>query len=88
MTSEAEKLRELEERLSALEQDRTGNGRRLADLRGFLERLVPVEVRRHLRTAQREQLLAARAYLDHVIERIDDEDASRERAAPRRVNVD
>jgi hypothetical protein len=37
----------------------------------WLERLVPSEVRAHLRASQREQLLALRAWLDMAIQRIE-----------------
>jgi hypothetical protein len=37
----------------------------------WLERMVPSEVRAHLRASQREQLLALRAWLDVAIQRID-----------------
>jgi hypothetical protein len=37
----------------------------------WLERLVPSDVRVHLRASQREQLLALRAWLDMAIQRID-----------------
>jgi hypothetical protein len=37
----------------------------------WLERLVPSEVRAHLRASQREQLLALRAWLDVAIQRIE-----------------
>jgi hypothetical protein len=37
----------------------------------WLERIVPSEVRAHLRASQREQLLALRAWLDVAIQRIE-----------------
>jgi hypothetical protein len=37
----------------------------------WLERMVPSEVRAHLRASQREQLLALRAWLDVAIQRIE-----------------
>ena len=88
MMSEAQKIEDLEERISALERDRSRGSRPLTDLRELLERLVPTEVRQHLRTSQREQVMAVRAYLDYIIERIDEEETTRERRAPRRVNVE
>jgi hypothetical protein len=65
----------LEERLAELEaQD---------GLVGPLERLlgeaIPPEARDHMRAARKEQLLAARSFLDHWIERLDRKPMPRER---------
>ena len=43
----------------------------------WLERLVPSEVRTHLRASQREQLLALRAWLDIAIQRIEQSECPR-----------
>ena len=64
---ERDKIQELEARLDRLEREQPPQ-----HLRDWLDRLVPREVRQHLRAARREQLLAARAYLDHVIQRMDE----------------
>jgi hypothetical protein len=40
----------------------------------LMHRLFPQEARKHLKTAGREQLLAARVYLDKWIERLDEEE--------------
>lgn len=64
----AGRLAELEERLERLEKRRGGAG-----VEGLLRTLLPPEVRKHLRTAQKEQLLAARAFIDHWIERTERE---------------
>lgn len=64
MVSEAERIRELEERLEQLEAElkrREGGG--LSDLVGSL---LPSEVRRHLRAACREQMLAVSSYLNFM----------------------
>ena len=42
----------------------------------LLHRVFPEEARKHLRVASREQLLAARVYLDRWIERLDDEETA------------
>jgi hypothetical protein len=64
MVSEAERIRELEERLEQLERELTRRqGGRLSNL---LDSLLPSEVRGHLRAAGREQMLAVSAYLDHM----------------------
>ena len=45
----------------------------------LLEGLIPSEARQHLRAARREQLLAARSFLDHWIDRLDRKPMPRER---------
>ncbi len=76
--SEAEltaRIATLEERLLELEaRERPASGdpfERLLD--GFL----PADSRDHLRKARKEQLLAARSFIDHWIERIDKAPAER-----------
>jgi len=71
----AARIAMLEERLAELEaMDRPEDPfERL--LGGFL----PVESRDHLRAARKEQLLAARAFIDHWIERMDRKPAERRR---------
>src|SRR4029079_3097056 len=64
MVSDSERIRELEERLEALEREL--KGREGGHLSNFLESLVPAEVREHMRTAAREQMLAVSSYLNHM----------------------
>lgn len=75
-----DRLGELEQRITDMEarQEEPGVG-------SLVRRLVPPEARRHLRAARREQLLAARAFIDHWIERLDREPTPRER---RRERID
>lgn len=65
----------LEERLAEMEEQ-TGSvepfDRLLADL-------IPTEARRHMRAARKEQLLAARSFLDHWIDRLDRKPTPKER---------
>jgi hypothetical protein len=64
MVSDAQRIRELEERLEQLEDElkrRDGGG-----LFDFVGSLVPADVRGHLRAACREQLLAVSSYLNHM----------------------
>ncbi len=49
----------------------------------LVRRLVPPEARRHLRAARKEQLLAARAFLDHWIDRLEREPEPRPRRRER-----
>ena len=76
-----DRLRLLEERLREME-DRQGRRPR-----ALLERMVPPEVRTHLRAAQREQLLAVRALVDNAIKRMDEGPAARPRR-PESVHIE
>jgi len=49
----------------------------------LVRRLVPPEARRHLRAARKEQLLAARAFIDHWIDRLEREPEPRPRRRER-----
>lgn len=68
-----ERLRLLEETLRKLEEQAA---RRPSAL---LERMVPLEVRTHLRAAQRERLLALRALVDAAIKRTEEQPGERRR---------
>ncbi len=63
------RVEELEARLRQLEQHK----RRMGAARTLLRELLPPEVREHLRSARREQLLAFRSFIDHWIERANGE---------------
>jgi len=56
-----ERIKQLEERLRAMEDDRRYVAGRV------LDELVPSETRKHMRAAWKEQLLAMRSVLDHWI---------------------
>jgi len=75
-----DRLGELEQRIAEMEarQEEPGVG-------SLMRRLVPPEARRHLRAARKEQLLAARAFIDHWIDRLDRQPLPRER---RRERID
>ena len=51
-----------------------------------MHRIFPEEARRHLKVASREQLLAARVYLDRWIARLDEQEA--EKAARPHEKID
>ena len=74
-------LAELEQRLAAVEA-RSKRGPR--GLVGLWHEVLPPEVRAHVRAARREQLLAARAFVDHWIEHLEKEP---EEALPRRESI-
>jgi hypothetical protein len=74
---------DLEARIAALERkswrntvDDSRNGMETA-FWALLHALFPEEARKHLKVAGREQLLAARVYLDRWIERLDEADRER-----------
>jgi hypothetical protein len=64
---EASRIAQLEERLAELEARES----EAASIETLIAQLVPSDVRIHLRAARKEQLLAARAMLDHWIARTD-----------------
>lgn len=68
-----ERLQALEEQLRRMQQSQS---RRPA---AMYERLVPPEVRTHLRAAQRERLLALRAWIDAALTRAEQSSAERPR---------
>ena len=68
---------DLERRLEALERRLSRSDRRSGVEAAFwamMHNLFPEEARTHMKAAGREQLLAARAYLDHWIARLDKDD--------------
>ncbi len=71
-TTELEaRIKELEERLRAMDEDRLRmRGRALAD------ELFPPESRKHMREAWKHNLLAVRSMLDHWIEKQDGDGSS------------
>ncbi len=81
MTDLEDQLVELEQRLAAVE---ARGGRAPRGLLGVWRELFPPEVRTHMRAARKEQLLAARAFLDHWIDRMDREPADE---LPRRESI-
>jgi hypothetical protein len=71
---------DLEARIGDLERRLRGGDRRASIETAFwalMRDLFPEETRRHMKAAGREQLMAARSYLDHWIAKLDEE-----RAAP------
>jgi hypothetical protein len=81
MTDLEAQLAELEQRLAAVEAREEREPRGLV---GLWREMFPPEARKHMRTARKEQLLAARAFLDHRIERLEKEPAD---ALPRRESI-
>jgi hypothetical protein len=55
---------------------------------GLMTGLLPSEVRGHLRSARREQLLAARAMIDHWIARVDRKPPERRRRESIRLDLE
>jgi hypothetical protein len=74
----------LEERLAELEV-----GDRSEDpLERLLGGMLPSESRAHLRAARREQLLAARSFIDHWIERLDRKPMPKERRRRESISLE
>lgn len=73
-----DKTTDMERRLEALER-RLARSERPSAMEAafwaFMHNLLPDEARTHMKAAGREQLLAARAYLDHWISKLDTTEA-------------
>lgn len=67
---------ELEARISALERGQKGSSARRESIEtafwAVMREVFPAQTRTHMRAAGREQLLAARSYLDHWIAKLDE----------------
>jgi hypothetical protein len=66
------KIAELEQRVRELEAEQDEFG-----IVPMLRRIFPAETRKHMRAAQREQLLAFRSFIDRWIERSEEEPTAR-----------
>jgi hypothetical protein len=64
----------LEQRLAELEEGDVDR-----PFERLLAEMFPPEVRQHMRSARKEQLLAARSFLDHWIDRLDRKPMPKER---------
>jgi hypothetical protein len=79
---------ELEERIADLERRlRRGESRESMETAfwAVMRNVFPEETRRHMKAAGREQLLAARSYLDHWISKMEDKPAAE---APTRETIE
>ena len=93
-TSTNDRTVELEARIAALER-RTPR-QMVRESRSGLEeafwammhRVFPDEARKHMKVAGREQLLAARVYLDKWIARLDEEEAASSRRQHEKIKVE
>jgi hypothetical protein len=77
---ERARTEELEARVSELERRQAGSRARPESTEtafwALMHRVFPAQTRTHMRAASREQLLAARSYLDHWIAKLDQEQAA------------
>lgn len=80
---QSERIRQLEERLDRMERERNQEPLKLSNL---ANRLVPSEVRQHMQAARREQLLAMRAWLDAMINQLDE--SGQKSGKRRRIDVE
>lgn len=81
----AARVARLEARLAEFEEKERAGAAELAEdaIDRMVSRFMPPEARRHLRAARKEQLLAARSFIDHWIERLDRPPAAPARRARR-----
>jgi hypothetical protein len=71
MVTNEERLTEMEQRVADLEAELRARQRPRIRIGSMLREIMPPDVRTHMRAAQRERLLAMRAYLDRAIARFD-----------------
>ncbi|HEX6127616.1 MAG TPA: hypothetical protein VF071_01190 [Candidatus Limnocylindria bacterium] len=80
---------EMEQRIADLEA-RLRRGERRESIEtafwALMHNVFPDETRKHMKAAGREQLMAARSYLDHWIAKLDD--AGGEHSAAERENIE
>lgn len=82
---------DLEARIDELERrTRRGDSRESMETAfwAVMHNVFPEDTRRHLKAASREQLMAARSYLDHWIARMDDKPASEKQAERETIEVE
>lgn len=82
---------DLEGRIEELERrTRRGDSRESMETAfwAVMHNVFPEDTRRHLKAASREQLMAARSYLDHWIARMDDKPASEKQAERETIEVE
>jgi BMFP domain-containing protein YqiC len=83
---------DLEARISELERrQRGGSARRESIETAFwavMREVFPAQTRTHMRAAGREQLLAARSYLDHWIAKLDEEKPAAPAAEREEITVE
>lgn len=82
---------ELEARIAELER-RAHRGDRRESMEtavwALMRNVFPDETRRHMKAAGREQLLAARSYLDHWIAKMDDKQGGAEKSRRETIEVE
>lgn len=82
---------ELEARIEELERRTRRGGSRESMETAFwalMHNVLPEDTRRHLKAASREQLLAARTYLDHWIAKMGDKPMSEKQAERETIEVE
>ena len=93
-TAEEDPTSRLEARIAELERRswrQTVDERRTGVEEAFwalMHRLFPEEARKHLKTAGREQLLAARVYLDTWIAKLDEEEKAEKNRQHERIEIE
>jgi len=96
MAEQTSREEELERRLEELERrlsraDERARGSRTSAETAFwalMHRLFPEDARRHMKAATREQLMAARSYLDRWIARLENAPAASEDKQPERIEIE
>lgn len=88
-TAELEaRLADLERRVPAAATDDGGRSGIEAAFWAAMHTIFPEEARKHLKVAGREQLLAARVYLDRWIARLDEQEAEKAGRPHEKIDIE
>jgi len=88
-TAELEaRIADLERRVPRPSADEGGRSGIETAFWATMHRIFPDEARKHLKVAGREQLMAARVYLDRWIARMDEQDAEQARRPHEKIDIE
>ena len=88
-TAELEaRIADLERRVPRPSADEGGRSGFETAFWAMMHTVFPEEARRHLKVAGREQLMAARVYLDRWIARLDEQEAAKESRPREKIDIE
>jgi hypothetical protein len=82
------RIADLERRTAGSRSDETTKAGMDTAFWAMLRNVFPEEARKHLKVAGREQLLAARVYLDRWIERLDEQEAETTNRPHEKIDIE
>jgi hypothetical protein len=82
------RIADLERRVPRQSADEGGRSGFETAFWAMMHTVFPEEARRHLKVAGREQLMAARVYLDRWIARLDEQEAAKENRPREKIDIE